>query len=363
VSMTDTTFTSSSEAFAGRLLEALTGTAELLTCEVGRQLGLYRALRGHQLTPAELAKTAGIDQRYAREWLEQQAAAGILTLAADAAEPDDRSFALPDAHAAVLLDEDGPEYFGAATQFGLGLGLLTPAVIDAFRTGSGISYADYGQHFRHGIAGFNRPMFTYQLAAEWLPALPDVDRRLHAPGARVLDLGCGTGLSSVALARAYPAVTVRGVDLDEASVAEARRLAADAGVADRVTFTLGDAATLDGGTTYDLITVFEALHDMAEPVAVLAAARSVLADGGSVFIGDERTEDTFTAPAGEIERLQYAFSVLHCLPATRAEGDHAANGTVLRAPTLLDWARAAGYTRPEVLDIPNDFWRFYRLRA
>jgi 2-polyprenyl-3-methyl-5-hydroxy-6-metoxy-1,4-benzoquinol methylase len=349
-----------SEAFANRLLGALTGAAELFTVELGRQLGLYRALRGRARTPADLAAATGVDERYAREWLEQQAAAGILTVTGDAVQ---QCFTLPEPVAEVLLDEDGPYYLGAAPQFGLGLGLLTPAVIEAFRSGKGISYADYGVHFRHGIAGFNRPMFTHLLAAEWLPALPDVDRRLHRPGARVLDLGCGVGHSSIALAQAYPSVTVRGVDLDEASIAEARRNAASAGVADRVTFAVGDAADLADAGPVDLITIFEALHDMADPVSVLSAARGVLADGGSVFIGDERVEDTFTAPAGEVERLQYAFSVLHCLPATRAEGDHTANGTILRAPTLIEWGRKAGFTEPEVLDIPNDFWRFYRLRG
>ncbi len=357
--MTDTT---ASEAFAGRLLGALTGAAELLTVELGRRLGLYRALRPGPLNPAELAKAAGVDQRYAREWLEQQAAAGILTVAADATDPDERTFALPEANAAVLLDADGPYYLGAAAEFGLGLGLLTPAVADAFRTGAGISYADYGVHFRHGIAGFNRPMFEHLLAAEWLPALPDAERRLHRSGARVLDLGCGTGHSSIALAKAYPTVSVRGVDLDEASIAEARANAADAGVADRVTFAVGDAAGAHEAGAYDLVTVFEALHDMADPIAVLASARAALAPGGSVFVGDERVADTFTAPAGEIERLQYAFSVLHCLPATRAEGDQIANGTILRASTMVSWARAAGFTHPEVLDIENDFWRFYSIK-
>jgi SAM-dependent methyltransferase len=344
------------EDLATRLLGALIGATELFTCELGRELGLYHALRDHPGTPADLARTAGIDERYAREWLEQQAAAGILAVT------DAGVFSLPEAAEAVLVDETSPFHLGTAGEFAVGLGAVVPRLAELYRTGDGLSYADYGRHIRHGIAAFNRPMFVHQLTAEWLPALPEVHDRLCSGTARVLDLGCGLGHSSVALAAAYPSITVRGVDMDEASIAEARRTAADAGVADRVAFTLADAAHPVDGGPFDLVTVFEALHDMADPVGVLRAARSVLAEGGSVFIGDERVADTFTAPAGELERLQYAFSVLHCLPATRAEKGGVANGTVLRAPTLLGWAADAGFADPRVLDIPNDFWRFYQLR-
>lgn len=352
------------DVLAERLVGALTGAVELLTVEVGRRLGLYAALRGGPLTPSELAKAAGIDERYAQEWAEQQAAAGFLTAAPPPAlvssppPPSLWSFGLAPGVAEVLLDEDGPAYAGAATEFALGAALLTPRVIDAFRTGEGVPYSAYGE-VRHGIAGFNRPMFDHLLTTTWLPAVPAIDAALRS-SARVLDLGCGMGYSSVAMALAYPSITVRGVDLDSDSVAAAREVAASAGVADRVSFVVADAAGgLDG--TFDLITIFEALHDMGDPVGVLRNARSLLRPGGSVFVADERVADMFTAPAGEVERLQYAFSVLHCLPATRAENPVVANGTILRAPTLLGWARSAGFGQPEVLDIDNDFWRFYHL--
>ncbi|MFC7527480.1 class I SAM-dependent methyltransferase [Actinoplanes sp. GCM10030250] len=347
----------SSQALGDRLLGALTGAVELCTVELGRRLGLYAALRDGPLTPAELAKAAGIDERYAREWLEQQAAAGFLTLSGPAAVA---AFGLAPGVADVLLDEGGMLYAGAAAEFAVGVAMLTPRVIEAFRTGEGVPYSEYA-HVRHGIAGFNRPMFDHLLTTTWLPAVPSIEARLRsAAGARVLDLGCGTGYSSVAMALAYPAITVRGVDLDEDSVAAARQVAASAGVADRVSFVTGDAAgPLDGA--FDLVTIFEALHDMGDPVGVLRQARAVLGPSGSVFVADERVADTFTAPAGEVERLQYAFSVLHCLPATRAENPVIANGTILRAPTLLGWAREAGFEAPEVLPLDNDFWRFYHL--
>jgi 2-polyprenyl-3-methyl-5-hydroxy-6-metoxy-1,4-benzoquinol methylase len=209
----------------------------------------------------------------------------------------------------------------------------------------------------------NRVQFVNLLGSEWLPAVPDVHARLgQDPPARVADVACGAGWSSIALATAYPRVRVDGFDLDEYSIQLARQNLAGSGLEDRVEFEVRDAAhsTLSGA--YDLVTVFEAIHDLPRPVEVLRTIRNLLVEGGTVIIADERTAETFTAPADEVERLLYGWSVLHCLPVGMSEQPSAATGTVMRAETLRAYAQEAGFSDVEILPIENDFWRFYRLR-
>jgi SAM-dependent methyltransferase len=363
--MTAATELDARELLAGRVVDGLTQAMEVFGVYLGVELGLYRVLSElGAATEAELAGHAGVAVRYAREWLEQQAVAGYLACDDPAQPAERRRFRLPAGHAEVLVDPDSP-YHAAPLALALaGAAGVLARLPEAYRSGGGVAYADYGREMRDGIAAANRPMFLHELAGVWLPAAPDLHRRLRsAPPPRVLDLGCGLGASSVALARAYPRATVLGVDLDEASVAGARAAAAEAGVADRVSFEVGDAAHLSPEAPFDLVTVFEALHDMGDPVGALRAARELLADGGSVLVADERVADAFTAPGDATERLMYGWSILHCLPATLAEDPVQATGTVLRAPALAGWAAAAGFAGFEVLAVDNPFWRFYRLRG
>ena len=310
---------------------------------------------------SELAARAGIAERYAREWLEQQAVAGLLDVTGgdDAAT---RRFRLPPEVAEVMTDAESPNLLGPVAGLVAGICQALPAVVEAFRTGGGVPFADYGPDLRQGIARLNRPMFHHQLAAEWIPALPDIQARLQAsdPPARVADLGCGTGWSSIELARAFPHARVDGIDLDEASVAEARRNAADVGVADRVTFSCREAADPALAGRYDLVMLFETLHDMAHPVEVLAAARGMLAEGGAVLVGDERVAEQFTAPGDDIERFNYGWSAVHCLAAALVEPGAAGTGTVIRPDTVRRYAAGAGLSS-SVLPVEHDFWRFYRL--
>jgi SAM-dependent methyltransferase len=353
------------EALAERLVDDVTRAMETLSVYLGLELGLYQALGDLQpATEAEVADRAGIAVRYGREWLEQQASAGYVVCDDPARPAEERRYRLPAGHAEVLLDRDSPYHIAPVAVMLAGVARVLPELLEAYRTGGGVPYAAYGLQIRRGIAAANRPMFLHELASAWMPAVPGIDRRLRAtPPSRVLDLGCGLGASSIALALAYPRARILGVDLDEASVTEARAEAAQAGVADRVTFVAGDAAGAASEGPFDLVTIFEALHDMADPVGTLRSARAVLAGDGSVLVADERVADAFTAPGDAVERFMYGWSVLHCLPATLAEDPVETTGTVLRAPTVARWAASAGFGGFEVLPIDNPFWRFYRMRG
>jgi 2-polyprenyl-3-methyl-5-hydroxy-6-metoxy-1,4-benzoquinol methylase len=237
------------------------------------------------------------------------------------------------------------------------------ALLAAFKTGDGVPYADYGEDLHESQAAFTRPLFENQLGSEWLPAVPELHRRLLAdPPARVADIACGQGRSSMEIARAYPSAIVDGIDSDHASVEAARRNLQGSGLEDRVTFHERDAADAELAGSYDLVTIFEALHDMSYPVDVLRAARGLLRDGGMMLIGDERAQEEFTAPASEVERLYYGFSVFHCLPVGMVGEGAAGTGTVIRPETVKRYATEAGFSSCEVLPIEHDFWRFYLLR-
>jgi 2-polyprenyl-3-methyl-5-hydroxy-6-metoxy-1,4-benzoquinol methylase len=357
----------SAEAFADRLFQAFLGTLDVLSIYLGVRLGYYAALAGSgPLTAPQLARRTGTNARYAREWLEQQAAAALLSVDDEGAPADERRYALPPGPAEVLTNEDSLQYLAPLAQLAAGLVYPLPAVVEAYRSGGGLSFGAYGPDMREGQAGLNRTIFLQQLGQEWLPGIADVHARLQqaAPPARVADIGCGAAWSAIGMARCYPHLRVDGFDLDEESVTLARTNVAAAGLADRVRIRLLDAAEapLDEGH-YDLVTAFECVHDMAQPVAVLRAMRRLAGPHGAVLVMDERVAEAFRAPADPVERMMYGYSILHCLPVGKAEEPSAETGTVMRPGTLARYARGAGFARTEVLAIEHPFFRFYRLFA
>ena len=347
-----------------RLFRATIGMFDILSVYIGDRLGLYRALHdGGPATAAELAARAGIDDRYAREWLEQQAVSAILEVDDASTPAEARRYALPQAYAAPLLDPDSPWSIAPIARSVVGCAKVLPQLLDAFRTGGGVEWADYGPDMIEAQGDFNRPWLTGSFGSEILPAIPAVHERLTAAGgARVADVACGVGWAAIAIAKAYPAVRVDGFDLDPSSIELARANAREAGVDDRGTFGVRDAADPAAAGQYDVAVVIEAIHDLAQPVPVLGAIRAMLRPGGVLLVADEKTEDVFTAPGSDAERLFYGFSILTCLPAAMTTRPTSGTGAAMRPATLRAYAEEAGFGGFVQLDEPAlDFLRFYLL--
>ena len=285
---------------------------------------------------------------------------GILDVDDDNADPDARRFALPDGHAAVLLDPESPWLVAPVSRFLVGSASRMPALLAAYRTGEGVDWADYGPDTVEAQEALNRPQFA-NFVADWIGALPDIAARLQAGGGRVADVACGTGWSSISMARAFPGVRVDGIDIDADSIERAKRHAEREGMTDRVSFLSADAADAQGAGRYDLVTIFEALHDMAQPAEVLATARRLLKPGGAVLIADERVAERFSAPGDDFERLCYGYSVVSCLANGLRDQPSVGTGTVLRPAALESIARQAGFAGFSVLPVDHDSFRFYRL--
>jgi 2-polyprenyl-3-methyl-5-hydroxy-6-metoxy-1,4-benzoquinol methylase len=267
---------------------------------------------------------------------------------------------LPAEHVNVLASEDHPAHLAPLSQMLAGIGGALDRVLAAYRNGDGVAYPEFGAAFRRGQSGINRPAFLNDLVQQWIPAMPDLHAALLAGKTRVADVGCGAGWSTMAMARAYPNAEVIGFDADEASVRDARQHAAARNV--QVRFELRDAAELQHEGPFDVVLVLEALHDMARPIDALRAARHGLAPGGSVIVADEKVGDHFHAPADELERLMYGWSIVHCLPVSRAEQPSAAIGTVIRTDIVRALATEAGFTSVDVLPVDGGFFRIYRLK-
>ncbi|MEM9515949.1 MAG: class I SAM-dependent methyltransferase [Actinomycetota bacterium] len=342
-----------------RLFESTIGALEMISVHLGVQLGLYAQLAANEtLTEDGLAAAAGIAPRYAREWLEQQAVAGFITVDDTGAAPTHRQYALPAEHRAALVDAEHGDHVAPFAAMIVGIANVLDEVIGAYRSGGGVPYVHYGSDFRHGQGGINRPAFSDDLVAAWLPATDGVVDKLSA-GGRVADLGCGHGWSTIAIQRAWPQADVIGIDPDAPSIADARANADVADVDVRFAATTIEASAELG--PFDVVTVLEALHDMAQPAEVLAAVRRQLADDGIVVIADEAVAETFVAPGDELERMMYGWSVSHCLPAAMAEQPSAAIGTAIRPATVAELATEAGFARCEVVDVDGGFFRIYRL--
>jgi SAM-dependent methyltransferase len=344
-----------------RIFESCNATFDVFAVHLGRKLGLYEAMNGSEVDSSALSNRTGTSERYVREWLEQQAVTGMVQVANPGAGPLERRYRLPAGYAEVLTDRDSLWYLGPAASMLAAAGIQLPALEEAFRSGGGVPWHAFGDDMRRSQAELNRPLFLQVLAKQWLASDGDVAALLSTAGARVADIGTGFGWSAIAIAEAYPEATVFGFDVDEPSVAAARENAALHGVADRVTFTVADPGADVEADAFDLVIACECLHDLPGPVAMLAAMRSMVRPGGAVLILDERTSDTFTPDAGDMERFLYGFSLTTCLPDGMSHQPSAATGTVMRRDTLERYSIAAGFSGVAEIPINHDQFRLYRL--
>jgi 2-polyprenyl-3-methyl-5-hydroxy-6-metoxy-1,4-benzoquinol methylase len=348
------------EEFAARLLASALGAFDILAVAAGDRLGWYRALAENgPLSPEELAERTGADPRYAREWLEQQAVNGILQV--DGEGGASRRFVLPAGHAEVLTDAASLNYLAPLARMIASSAMQLDAIVEAYRSGGGVPWSQFGAEAREAQGDINRPWFLQRLAAA-LAGVPSLDSVLSRPAARIADVGCGHGWSSIALALAYPDARVEGFDVDAPAIVAARRHAEAAGVADRVRFHHVAGEGLPNEAVFDAGFVFEALHDMPFPVEVLTALRRAVKPDGEVVIMDEAVAEQFAADGDEVERLMYGYSLFLCLPDSLSTEGSAGTGTVMRHATLERYAREAGFAGAEVLPIEDfAFFRFTRL--
>ena len=355
--------TTTAEAFNDKVFRAALGTMETFNLYLGDRLGWFDALAEAPASPAELAERTGTQPRYAIEWLEMQAVYGNLTVLDDGAgDRLHRRYALPPGAAEVLTDRRSLNYLGALPQMLAAVGTHLDKLLAAYRSGGGVSWAELGDNARDSQAALNRPWFEFALG----PALASVaalENVLQVRGARIADIGCGAGWSTIALARAYPSATVLGVDVDEPSIQAANANAEAAGVADRAQFTIAAAEALPQLGSFDAAFAFECVHDMPRPVEVLTAIHKAIRRDGLVVIMDEAVADDFAAPGDPVEQVMYGYSTLICLPDGLSSTPSEGTGTVMRRSILTDYATRAGFTSVEVLPIEDfAFFRFYRLR-
>jgi len=283
-------------------------TAHAPLVVIGDELGLYRALADTgPLTSAGLAEKTDTTERYIREWLHAQAAGGYVTY-----DPETDRYSLTPEQAAVMAHDTSPAYMIGNFQVALAAGRIHPALTEAFRTGEGVGWHAHDDDLFHGIEQAWRPQYTANLVDNWIPALDGVDATL-AGGGRVADVGCGHGASTILMAEAYPDSMFVGVDIHEPSIAAARERAADAGVADRVTFEVATAKSFDG-TRYDFVTTFDAFHDLGDPVGAAAHILDALADDGTWMIVELFSNDRVEENLNPMGRAAYSISTLTCTP-------------------------------------------------
>jgi SAM-dependent methyltransferase len=324
--------------FVFRAVDEVGATLNTALVVMGDRLGLYRALAGAgPLSPAELADRTGTAERYVREWLNSQAAGGYV-----AYDPDSGRYTLPPEQAVALTDPDSPAYLPGFFQIALGSMLDAPKIVDAARSGVGFGWHEHVHDVHEGCERFFRTGYNAHLIGDWLPALDGVVAKLER-GALVADVGCGHGASTILMAQAFPNSSFVGSDYHEGSIETARRQAQAAGMAERTRFETASAAAYNG-TGYDLVTMFDCLHDMGDPVAAARHVHGTLNSDGTWMIVEPYAGDRVEDNLNPVGRAFYSFSTLLCTPASLSQDVGLALGAQAGEARIRDVVTAGGFT-------------------
>ncbi len=325
-------------AFVFRAVDEVGATLNCALVVMGDRLGYYRSLAEHgPSTPSELSERTRTDEHYAREWLNAQAAGAYVEY--DAASG---RYTLPPEQAVALTDESSPAYLPGFFQIAHGTVRDAPRIIETARSGDGLGWHEHNTDVHVGCERFFRTMYNAHLIEEWLPALSGVADKLRS-GASVADVGCGHGASTILMAQAFPRSTFVGSDYHESSISTARQRAQDAGVADRISFEVAPAESF-AGSGYDLVTVFDCLHDMGDPVGVARHVRETVADDGTWMVVEPAAGDHVEDNLNPVGRAYYGFSTLLCTPSSLAQDVGLALGTQAGPRRINDVTTTAGFT-------------------
>ncbi|WP_024794763.1 class I SAM-dependent methyltransferase [Tomitella biformata] len=325
--------------FVFRVVGEVGATLNATLVEMGDRLGFYRSMAdGAAVTHAELAQRTGVDEHYTREWLCAQAAGGYIDY-----DPATARYTLPAEHAAALADEQSPVFLPGLFQIANGTCRDAPAIFADARTGAGFGWHQHNEDIHQGCERFFRPGYNANLVGSWLPALNGVVGKLES-GARVADVGCGYGASTIVMAQAFPRSAFFGSDYHAESIAAARDRAAEAGVAERATFECAPAASIPG-SDYDLVTMFDCLHDMGDPAGAARHVREVLAPDGTWMVVEPIAGDRVEDNLNPVGRLYYGFSTLLCTPCSLSQEVGLALGTQAGAAKLSEVILGAGFNQ------------------
>jgi len=325
-------------AFVGQFVGDLGAAVHSGMVVIGEKLGLYKALAEGPLNSSELAAITRTDERYVREWLASQAAGGYITY-----NEKTRKFSLSEEQAFTLANEDSPAYLPGAFQLALGSLAAVPRIVESFRSGKGMSWGEHHEDVFHGCEKFFRPGYAANLVSSWIPSLHEVQAKLAA-GAQVADIGCGKGASTILMAKAFPESRFFGFDYHAESVNGARAAAAKAGLSDHVSFGIAKAKEFPG-KDYDLITVFDCLHDMGDPVGAATHVRQALSKDGTWMIVEPFAHDELKDNLNPVGRVYYSFSTLLCTPCSRSQEVALCLGAQSGEKRIREVVTAAGFSR------------------